>query len=371
MIGEPARNRTGRTLAAERIDSLQAYWHEFHQLGARRLGLKGLVGRVFRAILRKAIGPFLESQATLNGHLVASISGLQSAWEEERACQLKLLGELSNSLAEVSARQAALESRAGMADRERAGARARIEEIAAVLGHEIGRLQGTLLPQMPTGVPYLAFEHHFRGPRELIKKRHGAYIPYFEDRGLVLDIGCGRGEFLELVQERGMVGRGLDLDPGMVEFCQNLGFDVFQGDAIPYIESLPDSSLGGVFMGQVIEHLSLADLGHLILVIASKLAPGGTFVAETVNPRCLRALANFFIDPTHVRPVHPGLAVFLADFAGLESVGILFSSPDGEAPPELFSTDFQPRGVETYMDYALIARKPVDGVKLPDVPQSD
>jgi 2-polyprenyl-3-methyl-5-hydroxy-6-metoxy-1,4-benzoquinol methylase len=207
-------------------------------------------------------------------------------------------------------------------------------------------------------IDYFKFETRFRGPRDEIRSRHEPYVAHFRAGGPVLDIGFGRGEFLEALRDAGIAHKGVDAEPDMVAYCKAIGLDVDQGTAHAYLSGLPDASLGGVFLGQVVEHMTPERVADLLGLCAAKIRPGGTFIAETPNPICPTALANFFIDPTHVRPLHPELFGFLAAEAGFRDVEFRFSSVLGDGAPSLASTRAQCEGSASYMDYALIAVVP-------------
>ena len=148
----------------------------------------------------------------------------------------------------------------------------------------------------------------------------------------MLDIGCGRGEFLELLKQRGITARGLDLNHEMVETSRARGLDVTEGDALGYLESLPDASLGGIFAAQVVEHLDPRYLMRLLETAAHKIRPGGVIVLETINPACWLAFFESFIrDVTHVWPLHPETLQYLVRASGFARVDIEYPSPVAEA----------------------------------------
>jgi SAM-dependent methyltransferase len=152
--------------------------------------------------------------------------------------------------------------------------------------------------------------------------KHGLahYVPYFSG-GPVLELACGRGEFLELLRDAGIEGIGVDLDEGMVEAAQRAGLDVQHGDAIAALEQRADDSLQGVFSAHFAEHLQPDVLEHVIAQSARALAPGGVFIAATPNAGCLSVLGyDFWRDPTHVRFYEPRLLAFYCAKAGMEVV---------------------------------------------------
>lgn len=163
---------------------------------------------------------------------------------------------------------------------------------------------------------YAAFEDIFRGPADRVEELQRPYLPLVADRAPVLDVGCGRGEFLVLLAEHGIAARGVDADAGMVERCLAQGLDVTHGDAARYLEDLEDGSLGTVFCAQVIEHLSAGEFRRLLDLARAKLRPGGLFIGETINPHSIPAMKTFWVDLTHHQPVFPEVALAQCAIAG-------------------------------------------------------
>jgi O-antigen chain-terminating methyltransferase len=163
-----------------------------------------------------------------------------------------------------------------------------------------------------------------RGSRELIRERQAPYVEDFRNAAPVLDVGCGRGEFLELLRDSGIEGRGIDLDADMVEHCREEGLDVARVDAVDYLKRLEEGSLGGIFCAHVVEHLAPSALFRLLELAATKLRPAGILIAETPNPKALIALSMFFADLTHLRPLDPETFAFLARQAGFRQVETRF-----------------------------------------------
>jgi predicted SAM-dependent methyltransferase len=198
---------------------------------------------------------------------------------------------------------------------------------------------------------YLYFEDYFRGSEEEIRERQRAYLPLLQGRDRILDVGCGRGEFLELMREAGIRAEGVDLDPGMVEHCREKGLEnVHVGDAAGYLESLEDQSLGAVFAAQLIEHLPYAELLRFLRAARHKLQPGGLLVVETVNPHAPQALKNFWIDPTHRHPLFPETVIALSGLTGF--AGAYVWHPQGSGDPD--------RDRIQQPDYAVVAETSAD-----------
>ncbi len=175
---------------------------------------------------------------------------------------------------------------------------------------------------------YVGFEDRYRGSREEIRSRLAAYLPHFEGASDVLDVGCGRGEFLELLRERGIRARGIDVNAEMVERCRQAGLDVQEADALAYLTSLEDGSLGGLLAAQVVEHLRPDYLMRWLEAAYHKLRPGSRIVLETINPACWAAFFNAYLrDITHTQPLHPDTLKYLLTASGFASVEIRFNSP--------------------------------------------
>jgi SAM-dependent methyltransferase len=225
---------------------------------------------------------------------------------------------------------------------------------------------------------YVGFEDQFRGSPDEIRRRVEEYLPIFEKTGDVLDMGCGRGEFLELLRDRGVRARGIDINPAMVEVCRGKGLQVETGDALAYVRGLPDSSLGGLFAAQVVEHLEPRYLMRLLDAAFDKLRPGAPIVLETINPACWFAFFESYIrDLTHVRPVHPDTLKYLLIATGFQRVEISYRAPypeadklqalaHGRAAPtslndmiETLNANVEKinRLLFTYLDYAAVGRR--------------
>jgi SAM-dependent methyltransferase len=185
-------------------------------------------------------------------------------------------------------------------------------------GSPVGEVTGyRALPSAKDAAsPYAGFEDLFRGPAERVTELQRPYLPLVREHQPVIDIGCGRGEFLTLLADEGISARGVDTDPGMVQRCQEAGLPAVQADCVAYLEDADDGSLGTVFSAQVIEHLPVDHLQELLEVAHRKLAPGGLFIAETVNPHSLPALKTFWVDLTHQHPIFPEVALAMCALAG-------------------------------------------------------
>lgn len=176
-------------------------------------------------------------------------------------------------------------------------------------------------------INYYVFEERFRGSRENILQHQTSFIGYFENCTNVLDIGCGRGEFLELAKQKGINAWGIDIDEDMINFCKSKSLNAELKDAIKALEEIKDKSLDGIFISQVVEHLSPDYLINMLNLCNKKMKYGFYIIIETVNPLSLFSLANFYIDLSHVKPVHPETLKFLVNTAGFRDIETKFSSP--------------------------------------------
>ena len=219
-------------------------------------------------------------------------------------------------------------------------------EIATALTHamkrEIERLHAppppavTVRPQGPTpdldAYKYVCFEDVFRGSREEIVERQRPYLQYFKGTSDVLDVGCWRGEFLELLRERDIAARGIDVNSEAVERCRERGLDATVADALGYLGTLGDESIGGLFSAQVVGHFEAEYLMRLLDVIHRTLRPGSHIVLETINPACWMAFFSAYIrDHTHRHPLHPDTLSYLLRASGFVDIEIVYSTPVPDA----------------------------------------
>jgi O-antigen chain-terminating methyltransferase len=177
---------------------------------------------------------------------------------------------------------------------------------------------------------YRGFEDIFRGSEDFIRERQRVYVGVIGARAPVLDVGCGRGEFLDLLRDEGLPAKGIDLDIGMVAHCREKGHDVEQAEANGYLASQPDGSLGAIFSAQMIEHLAYDDLLRFVELAHRKLTTGGVLIAETVNPHSIQAFKTFWVDLTHKAPIFPEVAVALCRLHGFASGIVIFPNGVGD-----------------------------------------
>jgi SAM-dependent methyltransferase len=221
---------------------------------------------------------------------------------------------------------------------------------------------------------YVAFENRFRGSQDEVRARLEGYVAHFKDLSPVADLGCGRGEFLDLLKEGGIEARGVESNAAQVTECRDRGLDVELGDLLSFLRARPAASLGGVFGAQVAEHLPPQVLQDVLRETHRALRPGGLLLLETVNPRSVIAFLEIYNrDLTHERPLHPDTLRFLAAAAGFSDVRIelrtpvdvatrLQSVPPEELPPRavaVMNENLQKLNDLLYgpQEYALYARR--------------
>ena len=204
--------------------------------------------------------------------------------------------------------------------------------LANLLDERIGKNIQLKIPESQNDkvMNYFLFEEKHRGSIDLIKKRQSIYLEYFKNCQNVLDIGCGRGEFLLLLKENGIYAKGIDINEDMVSYCHKNGLDVQKANAINYLQALDDKSLDGVFSAQVVEHLQPEEIIYLVKLCYDKMKYGTYFIAETINPLCLVTYALFQLDLSHVKPIHPETMKFLLESVGFREIQFKFISPHQE-----------------------------------------
>jgi O-antigen chain-terminating methyltransferase len=210
---------------------------------------------------------------------------------------------------------------------------------------------------------YRTFEEKHRGSRELIKSRLRAYLPFVEplaelNKGAqTIDLGCGRGEWIELMTEVGFKSHGVDLDEGMLSGCVELGLSVDKGDAIAFLAALPSESQAIVSAFYVVEHISFEQLQTVVSEALRVLKPGGLLIMETPNPEnIVVATCNFYLDPTHQRPIPPLLLSFVPEYYGFaRTKTIRLQEPQNLMQSTSLTLHDVLGGVSP--DYAVIAQK--------------
>lgn len=307
-------------------------------------GIKGLAKRVLRKLMRWYVEPLAADQRVFNDSVLKLVDALSERADASAAGR----DQAERLVRELEERLTRLERRAPV------GASPVAPTVAAQ-------------PAAAAVPDYFAFESRMRGSVEAIRERQRRYVDDFREHAPVLDVGCGRGELLGLLREAGIDASGIDADADMVAYAQGEGLDVEQADLVEHLAELADRSLGGVFMGQVVEHLPAATLVHALTLAAAKLRPGGVLVAETINPLSPLALRSYFADLTHAQPLVPETLELLARQSGFTETEIRFLNEPAErlTEPEDPVIAANVRRLNELLfaplDYALVARTPVDG----------
>ena len=349
---------------------------------------------------RRFFGPLLVAFKRLFGPLV--IPPQQDLWDRQRSFNLILLEHLQRTedrrydqrlawleaattrgLQDLMHHNDALFARVDQKlDRFRAETRelwAKLGSTLALAETEAGTEPAPGLAQARAELDYLEFEDRFRGGRSEIERRLHRYVGLLAGCGDVVDLGCGRGEAVALFAQAGLRARGVDSSARMVAECRARGLDAEQADVLEALAALEPASTGAIVSFHLIEHLPLAALDRLAKLAWRALRPGGKLVLETPNPLSLVVAArNFWLDPTHVRPVHPEALRALLESAGFAPVEqhSLQEFPASERLPEidLKTVPTEQRALADHLnrlrdqlddllygfqDYALIATRPL------------
>jgi len=328
--------------------------------------------------------------------VLARLLGTQETFNSELVQLVNTLAPILSSLEQVERYREALAARERRMEAAFDQLRAEQQELRTVVAvlrqsnHDLVREMsqrpaGGARPAAPSAVAagvtssealshkYVGFEDQFRGAPEEIAARLAGYVEIFAGASDVLDIGCGRGEFLALLQARGVRARGIDVNESMVEVCVQKGLEASKADALEYLRAQPPGSLGGLLAAQVVEHLDPSYLTSLLDAAYAALRPGAPIVLETINPACWFAFFESYVrDITHVRPLHPDTLKFLLQASGFSGVEIRYQAPYPEhdklqrvAPAALGGTgetlnanvDKLNSLLFTYLDYAAVATR--------------
>jgi SAM-dependent methyltransferase len=392
-VSEPGKDPV--TALVEEIRAAVARTAPSPAAGARALPSAGNANEEVRSPLARAekvVTPSVPDGAPLAGAKSLALRALRFLWRNQAAfnalsleAQIGLLhgleenGRVASELrADVAALREDLETWKRDQERElsrrlgeqEAAARRR----AAIQDGRIAALEGAspagpaVQPagapaagssEIPPGV-YSLFEERFRGEPDSVARKQSSYLPFLKGLpGPVLDVGCGRGEFLAMLREAGVTASGVETNPLSTSLGREAGLAIEEGDGIAALEGRAEGSLGGVVAFQVVEHWPAAATWAFLRAARRALAQGGVLIVETINTDSLSALKAFFLDPTHVRPVPAEALQFLAEAAGFADTRIEYRAP---LPPEERLTESSPNDERLNrllfgpQDYALIAR---------------
>lgn len=314
----------------------------------------GLAAAFDRRVFR-VVAPALQRQTEFNAALVQAANGalaeagrLHGALRDLAAMLVRyaqrvlpLIDARDREAAALAVARAELilesfDRRLGSLGRRVDGLRA-LSDRLETLGEEVRALasdQGAAPPSRPASperrdeAAYAAFESRFRGDRDTLREKLAGYLPLLAGLAPVLDLGCGRGEFLELLKEHGLPGRGVDGNLPAVEAARARGLEATHGHLLASLREAGAGSLGAVTAFQVAEHLPPAVLGETLRQAHRVLRAGGLLLLETVNPRSVFGLVEVFHrDLTHERALHPDTLAFLAAAAGFLDVRVEYRAP--------------------------------------------
>ena len=274
------------------------------------------------APVRRRVKALIHQEARLQvAPVAAELNGLSSEFARRRRLRVAEVAEREAIVSELRRELAAVKDRLNRM--ERALSRDKRTPPASV-ATAAGPVETS---DNPVQLDYFAFEGLLRGSTDEIAERQSAYVDVFADADDILDVGCGRGELVELLSNSGKRVSGVDLDQDMVESCRERGLQVTVADGIADLAARDAASLGGIAALQVVEHLRPAQLTAFIDGCHRVLKPGGVLLLETINPVTLSAIRNYFADLTHSQPLVPETLKFLVESAGFRDVTIAYQNP--------------------------------------------
>jgi 2-polyprenyl-3-methyl-5-hydroxy-6-metoxy-1,4-benzoquinol methylase len=235
--------------------------------------------------------------------------------------------------------------------------RQRIRAFGNSADHGAAEPGAPLITEPSYGFDYGRFAERFRGTEEFVRRNVEFYKSFFAQCENVLDIGCGRGEFLALMRDQGVKARGIDLSAESVAHCRQNGVNAEMADLFSYLAE-SEQEFDGIFSAQVVEHLDPRRLPEMIGLCAAKLRRGGLLAIETPNPECLAIFAtHFYLDPTHTRPIPHPLMVFYMEEAGFGLIQVHELSQAVDSMPELELPEAFRKRFFGGLDYAIVGRK--------------
>jgi SAM-dependent methyltransferase len=359
-VGYSSRRLVGPFLTAVKRLLFRVFFYPLDDLARQT---DDAVGRTEAAIAAEEA-----ARKTLVGRVDTLVNQLELAIRlenEAREAVQRDVQSLAVRIAEVEASQERLQLRSRLARLERL-ARAAPQPTPSQAAPSTTAVQSSV---QPPSFDYMTFENCFR-PEDSVRERHADYLHLLRTRRRVVDLGCGRGELLELLRHEGVSAYGVELDPDVVAVCREKELEVVQGDAVSHVEALEKGAADGIIASHLIEHFPPDLLWRLITAAGEKLDEGGILILETPNPESLLAGSiNFHRDPTHVRPVHPDTLSFLCESAGFRDIEIrrlapvpkdvrLPTSTSNDSPLSEYVGEVVEQLNELiygYQDYALIA----------------
>lgn len=297
--------------------------------------------RVTRKILKFLIEPIVKDQTQFNSNAVKTLNAMRnndvvfqaniSRLMQENAENKSLCQNMKDKCQELEASselryQEIREQNEQRFDKFQEALEqlnTKVEQQHIVIEELLKQVEAT---QTYHNIDYFDFENHFRGNHAEMKKKQAGYIQYFAGCNNVVDLGCGRGEFLELLHENGISATGVDLYEPFVDYCRARGHKIVHEDIIAYLQQQQDNTIDGIIGLQVVEHISANDLVALCREAYRVLQTGKKLILETPNPTCMATYLNsFYLDPSHVKPVHPKTLEYFLKKEGFTEVQIVFT----------------------------------------------
>lgn len=324
------------------------------RIGVELFSTRPVIGRLIllsKRVVRRIMKPYsnmiLSRQATFNAALLHVLDQIIEKWMANRGAidsideQLSDLRQIHNTLidgmlADIQSIRQKIGEHAAKTDTayyESLALKRDLEKILKGAGDVSGvpAASGADVSAPRESIDegaYYLFERFHREDSESLGKKQAEYFHFFTGKEKILDVGCGRGEFLAFLKEKSVEACGVDSNRVMVESCREKGLKVECADLIDYLTGIDDDTFGGMFCSQVVEHLSAQRITAFIKLAWSKLRPGGTIVVETLNPLSLAGMTeHFYRDFTHTTPVHPETLAFLMESSGFTDVRIKYKSP--------------------------------------------
>ena len=327
------------------LDILNRVWNvNLEREILSRNKLFSFVKKVIRKLTRWYVVPMMQDQIIFNSYTVRTINNLNKQLNKKNDEIKKLLAEKDQ----------------------------RIKKLLAEKDQRIKKLE-EIEKENDFDMDYLAFENKYRGSEENIQKLQEKFVRLYAGKDNILDIGCGRGEFIKTLLNAGkQYVFGMDINPQMVEKCKKDGLSVELRDGVSYLYDNDNLNLGGIFSSQVIEHLKPSQIVKLIKGAYKNLQEGSPLILETINPMALvTQTMAYTLDLTHRQYVHPFTIEMLLKEHGFKKVEFIYSSPIDIEAPVLKDNDMDPKELEKYnekirrmhemlfgyQDYAVIAWK--------------
>jgi SAM-dependent methyltransferase len=313
---------------------------------------RSLKGRL-RGFIWRLVGPPLDAQRRFNAEVAANAGRAAAAHDElaasvaaltaalRQSCETRLRFEsllvqyLQTITAFVDTKDRSfggseIRDRLSLLDRRSLTLKRELAALSPGAAREQGLDQPAALDRVEAAT-YVGFEDRFRGSVPEIRRRVEDYLPILEQSSNVVDIGCGRGELLRALRDRGITARGVDANAAMAELCRSQGLDVEHGDAVRFLERQADGDLGGLSAIQVVEHFDPRYLARFLEIAFQKMRPGAPLVLETINPACWMAFFETYLrDLTHRQPLHPDTLSYLVQASGFSAVDVQFRQPVAE-----------------------------------------